>query len=704
MDYSCLPGAPLPDDSSSSNDITLPGITYISNSASFNYTILRKESLSKTFSHPGLFTNDTLPLRDPVNALTPRKVSVTRASSCPPAIEASNEEPCEDSELTARQPERRQREVRFFEPPTSSSRNRIDSKLPCAPPLTQLEFEVFGSSAGISVDTNVEELDDSEDTSSGDDNEQQTTEAMAMQCLAGLVNRTLMPPTSFAGDVLEGTYGSNIDNSNARWGELPANVATGHGDLSGAEINAHLSEYDSVDNKFETTTSFSQPCEAVHPIEDLRKLSSGSYVMLSRSSMSSDKFEHAEAKEPLSVAPNATDVSSALDASPYRSLREIEGRKVSSSSSVSSSSHDMEWSLSQRDTEQTNGSPGLCCTSSDGLLGSFSNLRPPNGVQSMDLPPLLYDTEDCSGREESSPVITDLQDSSDNEDASSRDDAESSLGNIFHSGFNRMAIDNDGESALNLSLPAFTHLEFGLDPAEEQELVLEDDSQSHQNEVTPSQINVDETSLFMSLAGREEVDMNDHESRNYLLEESLPTSDMPCFEELLSNIKPDSVASTIATSECGTSVLENSADALDVDEQFEAHDGVDNEMILPCGPVRFPSGKVDFPNSTILMIEGGHENFEMKVFPLNNLSKECPKSTELLFFKDNQSQSQAISSNQLNDAFSEGGLSQDNDQEGDGDIVENVVPNPSPYSFKADEHGRLQGKTKEFISATGKLS
>ena len=77
--------------------------------------------------------------------------------------------------------------------PLSSSRNRIDSKLPCAPPLTQLEFEVFGSSAGISVDTNVEELDDSEDTSTGDDDEQQTTEAMAMQCLAGLVNRTAMP-------------------------------------------------------------------------------------------------------------------------------------------------------------------------------------------------------------------------------------------------------------------------------------------------------------------------------------------------------------------------------------------------------------------------------------------------------------------------------------------------------------------------------
>ena len=56
--------------------------------------------------------------------------------------------------------------------------------MPCAPLLPQLELKMFGSSTGISVDTNVEELNDSGDTSGGDDDEQQATEAMAMQCLA----------------------------------------------------------------------------------------------------------------------------------------------------------------------------------------------------------------------------------------------------------------------------------------------------------------------------------------------------------------------------------------------------------------------------------------------------------------------------------------------------------------------------------------
>ena len=140
---------------------------------------------------------------------------------------------------------------------------------------------MFGSSTGISVDTNVEELNDSGDTSGGDDDEQQATEAMAMQCLARHVKRTAMPPTNYADDVLSGTHESNSENRNDQWSELSAIVVTGHGggseifrlDLSGAET---IPECDKVDNKFETTISFSQPCEAVYPTEDLRKLSAGS--------------------------------------------------------------------------------------------------------------------------------------------------------------------------------------------------------------------------------------------------------------------------------------------------------------------------------------------------------------------------------------------------------------------------------------------
>ena len=686
-DYSCLPGPPPPDNSISSNNvITLPGITVISNSASFNSTILRKESLSKTFSHPLLLTNDTLPSRDPVNVLTPRKVSITRASSCPPAIEATNEEPYEGSELSSGQLEKRQREVRFIQPPMSSSRNTTGVKMPCAPLLPQLELKMFGSSTGISVDTNVEELNDSGDTSGGDDDEQQATEAMAMQCLARHVKRTAMPPTNYADDVLSGTHESNSENRNDQWSELSAIVVTGHGggseifrlDLSGAET---IPECDKVDNKFETTTSFSQPCEAVYPTEDLRKLSAGSYVklsMISRTSVSSDNLEHAETEEGLSVVPNSSDDSHASDASPYQSLGSQEVTQASSSSSASYYPHDVECSLSERDTEEANGSPEFCSTSSEALLGSFSNLRPENGFQSMKLIQFLCDAEDSSVREEASPLVTDLPDSGDNEDASSIEDAESSLGKMFHSGFNRMTRDNTGESGnkLDLSLRALTHLGFGLDPPEQQE--LEDDTQSHQNKTRPTQLDLDNNTLVLGFDDREEVE-EDHGS--YSPEES-------------QGILPNISTSTITTFEHSRTTLMNSTDTVDNTEQeiTEALENLDDELGLPCGSVGDSPGKVRLLNSPTLPLVEGLENFEMKEFPLNNLSKECPKSTGLLFFKDNQASILEIASNQLDDALSEDGYSLDDEQAFDDINKENDLPDP--YSVRADVNGVIQGKQK----------
>ena len=688
-DYSCLPGPPPPDNSSSSNEIiTLSGITYISNSASFNSTILRKESLSKTFSHPLLLTNDTLPLRDPVNVLTPRKVSITRASSCPPAIEATNEEPYEGSELSTGQLEKRQREVRFIQPPMSSSRNTTGVKMPCAPLLTQLELEMFGSSTGISVDTNVEELDDSGDTTSGDDDEQQATEALAMQCLARHVKRTVISPTNYADDVLSGTHESNSDSSNDQWSELSAIVVTGHGesesfplDRSGAEIIPECYK-----------VSFSQPCEAVHPTEDLPKLSSGSYVtlsMLSRTSMSSDNFEHAEAEEGLSVVPNSSDDSHASDASSYRSLGAKEVTKASSSSLAPSYPHNMECSLSERDTEQANRSTDFCSTSSEALLGSFSNLRPKNGVQSMKLIPFLCYTEDSSDKGEASPLITDLPDSSDNEDASSLEDAESSLGKLFHSGFSRMTKDDTGESGntLDLSLHALTHLGFGLDPPEQQE--LEDDTQSHQNKTRPPQLDVDDNTLILGFNDREEVE-DDYGS--YSPEETRGTFSLPCFDEVLSDILPNISTSTITTFEDSRTALMKSTDIVDDTEQevTEALETLDDELSLPCGSVGDSPGKVLLLNSPTFPLVEGLENFEMREFPLNNLSKECPKSTGLLFFKDNQARVLEIATNRLDDALSEDGCSLDEGQTFDDIIKESDLPDP--YSVRADVNGAIQGK------------
>lgn len=85
-------------------------------------------------------------------------------------------------------------------------------------------------------------------------------------------------------------------------------------------------------------------------------------------------------------------------------------------------------------------------------------------------------------------------------------------------------------------------------------------------------------------------------------------------------------------------------------------------------------------------------NFELKEFPLNNLSKECPKSTGLLFFKDNQASILEIASNELDVALSEDGYSLDDEQAFDDINKENDLPDP--YSVRADVNGVIQGKQK----------
>lgn len=201
----------------------------------------------------------------------------------------------------------------------------------------------------------------------------------------------------------------------------------------------------------------------------------------------------------------------------------------------------------------------------------------------------LCDAEDSSVREEASPLVTDLPDSSDNEDASSIEDAESSLGKMFHSGFNRMTRDNTGESGntLDLSLHALTHLGFGLDPPEQQE--LEDDTQSHQNKTRPTQLDLDNNTLVLGFDDREEVE-EDHGS--YSPEES---------QSILPNIS----TSTITTFEHSRTTLMNSTDTVDNTKQeiTEALENLDDELGLPCGSVGDSPGKVRLLNSPTLPLE-----------------------------------------------------------------------------------------------------
>ena len=171
----------------------------------------------------------------------------------------------------------------------------------------------------------------------------------------------------------------------------------------------------------------------------------------------------------------------------------------------------------------------------------------------------------------------------------------------------------------------------------------------------------------------------------------------PCLDHdaFLSKIASSNSAPVVSAFNLSTSELENDTDTREEneeenDEDDDDDDASDNELDLPSGSVRFSPGKANFLNSPILMFDQGQENFEMKDFSLNNLSKESMKSTELPFFKDNQSVIQAMSPNQVDDGFSEDGCTLDDDLEPDD--TTDVFANPSPYSCRTDVDGRLKGR------------
>ena len=712
----------------------------------FNNSILRQQSLTKTFSHPGLAqysfeTDGNLPSKGPVNALKLRKPSITRASSCPPLIEATREEQQERSQQPTTEPAARHEDVRYVQAPTSSLRDSnqtgtADVQLPFPSLLTQLESHGLDIVVDNVVNASSEELDDSVDNSSGDNDDQHNTEvcaeAIAMMSLAGLVRGSVMPPPSSTDDIYPSNVESNIEESNEQLQgrSVSANTSLNITVMSQAELvsgseihpsgaadsdeesNEQLPECgSSAYSKPYTTLSTSQSSQTAHPPdEESRKFSSGSYVTLNPpppGGMPHDQLEDTKAL-------NTADVSLAAAVSPYRPLVNIRTTSDSqnaeqylsaSEMNVNSYSQRMETSPYQSHTELENEAPGFHCKSADELLASFSNVPQQNGVGSIDLAEFFPGGQDGSVREEWSPVISDLQDGSDSDDtdASSREDAELSLGKMFNSGFNRRLKDEnvESDSALNLPVDAFSScLVFDPEVPEQPQPVLEDDSPSHPNQqkTKTSQDSVDNTQLFMGLIGSEieVVDNDDPEP-----ESSLPGESRDVFsinhEAFLSNTAQGNSAPIMPVFDSSQSQLGNTVD--DNEQEMSEDDTVDDASGLPRGPVRFSPGKANFINSPILMFDQGHENIEM-----NDLSKDCLKSAELLFFKDIQSVNQEMSSNRLDDAVSEDGCSQDDEQEADDVVEGNVLASSPPYSFKTGVDGSLQGKTKpKLVSLYTKL-
>ena len=105
----------------------------------------------------------------------------------------------------------------------------------------------------------------------------------------------------------------------------------------------------------------------------------------------------------------------------------------------------------------------------------------------------------------------------------------------------------------------------------------------------------------------------------------------------------------------------------------------------------YSPGKNKVLNRPFFVFDQGQEEFEMKKFSLNNLSKANLKSTEFPVFKEDHLLDQEISSlcsNQLDDAHNEDGCSLNGDQEAECCVQGNIWVDPG---YK--EMGDLRGKS-----------
>jgi len=515
--------------------------------------------------------------------------------------------------------------------------------------------------------------------------------------LAGLGNGSLMPHTTSPADVFHCDKESVNEESDEQLSECGSSGYIGLNISSGGKSS--------------------------HPAQT-EKSRAGSYVSLSTTPRSS-KLQ-GQAKGVNSLPGTSTDHSTVEDSSTHAaspqnsssnmgavssSLSRPDGRNVDQQlpgeDSDVSSLH-METLGNQGCSPSETASPpkdgALSFNSPDQLLASFSNLKLQNGVKGDELAEFMCDDEDSSVREGSSPLISDLQDGSDGDetDTSSRDDAELSLGKMFHTGFNRILNDDNAESDKVLDPCALSSF-FGFEletMSEQLPLVSEDVSGSRVQ--FPAEIDMDNCKLFRGFLDREETGNHEPVPESSFSGENQEVFSNPCLDRdaLLSNIASSNSAPVVPEFNLSTSELDISTDTreenVEENEEDDDDDANDNEMNVPSGTVRFSPGKVNFLNSPILMFDQGQETFEMKDFSLNNLSKESMKSTELLFFKDNQSVIQAMSSNQLDDGLSEDGCTLDDDLEPDD--TTDVFAIPSPYSCRADVDGRLKGRHMELFS------
>lgn len=608
MDYSCLPGT----DGGEDYNTTLPGISLISSISLFDKATSRKKSLSKTFSVPGLTSENeyesSLPSRGLENLDVTRQRSGTGISSCPPSLQTSNEG---SLERTGQQmePTETQEEARYLPAP-----------LAALPRTNQQTVLVFRNGTEDLTEAQSEETSSSDNCSNDDDTA--GAEALAMQSLG---KHLIMS------DLDEHLHSSAVDTEFEMFSVIP-DADVDQGDEEDVE---QLSEFgSSMYISLEKATKDSSVTKVVQPTchteEQHGKSRAGSYVTLINGTRGSEPspIVNIAATSEMTQTTEHQNVKEMVD-SPYRShstARQSQQQKFTNELVAQfSSGNDLPEGIEHSDDEDS-GLITTSCTSPDEFLASFTSNCVTKETESFSLE-LLSEIDNCSLEEGFSPLITDLQEESDINSADFCGNAELSLGKCFRD-------DTLGLYANNIP-----------DQSCEDKDNIPLDSQFYEDTELEGR-----EGFSCVMAYNQEEDENKQEDRTRTLTKRGISGHGLEFPELANPLAPVTESACFLLPE----MMETNSEEESKDEDAEDTENEDTSL----HPGLF--------ENTILMFDQAQEHLEMKEFTLNNLSKEQDKPSEHLDFKEDHFVGQ------IDETGIEDTCSLNDDQEARGGFEENV--------------------------------
>ena len=608
MDYSCLPGT----DGGEDYNTTLPGISLISSISLFDNATSRKKSLSKTFSVPGLTSENeyesSLPSRGLENLDVTRQRSGTGISSCPPSLQTSNEG---SLERTGQQmePNETQEEARYLPAP-----------LAALPRTNQQTVLVFRNGTEDLTEAQSEETSSSDNCSNDDDTA--GAEALAMQSLG---KHLIMS------DLDEHLHSSAVDTEFEMFSVIP-DADVDQGDEEDVE---QLSEFgSSMYISLEKATKDSSVTKVVQPTchteEQHGKSRAGSYVTLINGTRGSEPspIVNIAATSEMTQTTEHQNVKEMVD-SPYRShstARQSQQQKFTNELVAQfSSGNDLPEGIEHSDDEDS-GLITTSCTSPDEFLASFTSNCVTKETESFSLE-LLSEIDNCSLEEGFSPLITDLQEESDINSADFCGNAELSLGKCFRD-------DTLGLYANNIP-----------DQSCEDKDNIPLDSQFYEDTELEGR-----EGFSCVMAYNQEEDENKQGDRTRTLTKRGISGHGLEFPALADPLAPVTESACFLLSE----MMETNSEEESKDEDAEDTENEDTSL----HPGLF--------ENTILMFDQAQEHLEMKEFTLNNLSKEQDKPSEHLDFKEDHFVGQ------IDETGIEDTCSLNDDQEARGGFEENV--------------------------------